>query len=388
MKLALVHDYLAQDGGAERVLHALHEIWQAAPIFFLFHDRGKFPHFMAADVRESFIARVPFGRKKYQWLLPLMPIATERHNLHEFDVVISSTSAFAKGVLTRPETLHISYCHTPTRYLWTDTHEYIAELKYNRVIKAFLPRLIHRLRLWDKMSADRVDHFIANSDTVRQRIAKYYRRDADIIYPPVDTRQFRVAPEPGDYFAAGGRLVPYKRFDLVVQVFNRLRWPLKIFGIGPELEPLRAAARDNIQFLGRIDDREKAGLLSRAKAFIHPQVEDLGITPIESMASGRPVIAYPVGGATETVIPGVTGVFFKVQTWESLLDAVLHFDERAWDSARIREHALRFSADRFKLQIERYVEDRYEEFQRGLNQCRMPLYHKNIETLKHENILA
>src|SRR3989338_5343843 len=267
MKVALVHDYLSQDGGAERVLKAFHDIWPEAPIFVLFHDKRKIRDFDDAHIRQSFLAKMPFGKTKYQWYLPWMPLATERHNLHDFDVVISSTSAFAKGVLTRPETLHISYCHTPTRYLWTDTHEYIAELKYNRVIKAFLPRLIHRLRLWDKMSADRVDHFLANSRTVQHRIQKYYRRDADIIYPPVDTRQFRVAPEPGDYFAAGGRLGPYKRFDLVVQVFNRLRWPLKIFGIGPELEPLRAAARDNIQFLGRIDDREKAGLLSRAKAF-------------------------------------------------------------------------------------------------------------------------
>jgi len=373
MRLALVHDYLAQDGGAERVLQAFHELWPDAPIFVLFYDRERLPYFADGDVRESFIGRVPFGRKKYQWLLPLMPLATERHNLHDFDVVLSSTSAFAKGVLTRPETLHISYCHTPTRYLWTDTHEYIAELKYNRVIKAFLPRLIHRLRLWDKMSADRVDYFIANSDTVRQRIAKYYRREADIIYPPVDTDKFRLAPLPGDYFAAGGRLVPYKRFDLLIQVFNRLRWPLKIFGTGPEEEPLRAVARDNIQFLGRIDDQEKADLLSRAKAFIHPQVEDLGITPVESMASGRPVIAYPVGGARETVVPGLTGVFFNEQTWESLLDCVLHFDETAWEPERIRVHALRFSAERFKSQIQQYVEDRYEEFKRGLNQCRMPL---------------
>lgn len=380
MKLALVHDYLAQDGGAERVLQAMHEVWPAAPIFVLFYDRARVPQFARATVHESFIARLPWGRKKYQWWLPLMPMATEKHNLHEFEVVISSTSAFAKGVLTRPETLHLSYCHTPTRYLWTDTHEYIAELKHSRLIKAFLPRLIHRLRLWDKMSADRVDYFIANSDTVRQRIAKYYRREADIIYPPVDTHQFQLAPELGNYFAAGGRLVPYKRFDLLIQVFNRLRWPLKIFGTGPDFEPLRAAARANIQFLGRIDDDAKARLLAQAKAFIHPQVEDLGITPIESMAAGRPVIAYPAGGATETVIPGLTGVFFKAQTWESLLDAVLHFDERAWDPARIREHAQRFSAANFKDRIQRYVADRYEEHQQGFNQCRMPLIHTSLAT--------
>lgn len=374
MKLALVHDYLAQDGGAERVLQAFHEMWPEAPLFVLFHHRQKLPQFARADVRESFIAKLPFGRTKYQWYLPLMPIATERHNLHGFDVVLSSTSAFAKGVLTRPETLHISYCHTPTRYLWTDTHEYIADLPYNPLIKVMLPRLIHTMRLWDKMSVDRVDHFIANSDTVRQRIEKYYRRDSGVVYPPVDTHRFGVAAEIGDYFVTGGRLVPYKRMDIVIQAFNRLRWPLKIFGTGPELDRLRELSRPNIHFLGKIDDDEKAKLLAHAKAFIHPQFEDLGITPIESMASGRPVIAYGMGGVTETVIPGKTGVFFYHQTWEALLDTLLHFDERAWDPTRIREHALRFSADRFKAQMRRYVEDRYEEFQRGLQQCRIPLH--------------
>ncbi len=373
MKIALVHDYLSQDGGAERVLKAFHDLWPEAPIFVLFHDKEKLKGFENADIRQSFIAKLPLGKKKYQWYLPWMPLATERHNLHEFDVVLSSTSAFAKGVLTRPDTLHISYCHTPTRYLWTDTHEYIADLKYNRFIKAMLPRLIHRMRLWDKMSVDRVDHFIANSDTVRQRIFKYYRRESDILYPPVDTHQFHPTKEIGDYFISGGRIVPYKRFDLLVQAFNRLKLPLKIFGTGPEIERLKALAKPNIEFLGRVNDEEKAELLSRAKAFIHPQVEDLGITPIEAMAAGRPVIAYPVGGVTETVIPGKTGVFFPTQTWEAILDAVIHFDAGAWDSEEIRAHAQKFGVERFKDQMRRYVEDRYDEFRQGLEQCRMPL---------------
>ncbi|MEK7084330.1 MAG: glycosyltransferase [Patescibacteria group bacterium] len=373
MRIALVHDYLSQDGGAERVLARFHEIWPDAPIFVLFHDTEKISGFENADIRESFIAKLPFGRTRYQWYLPWMPLATERHNLHEFDVVLSSTSAFAKGVLTRPDTLHISYCHTPTRYLWTDTHEYIADLKYNRIVKSFLPRLIHRLRIWDKMSVDRVDYFIANSDTVRQRILKYYRRESGIIYPPVDTDRFFISKNIGDYFVAGGRLVPYKRFDLLVQAFNRLKLPLKIYGDGPEVASLKSRARPNIEFLGRISDTEKAALLSGARAFIHPQVEDLGITPIEAMASGRPVIAYGAGGVTETVIPGETGIFFHEQSWESLLDAVLHFNPMNWDSGKIRDHAMRFSAERFKESIERTVRDRYEEFQRGLNQCRLDI---------------
>ncbi len=373
MRIALVHDYLSQDGGAERVLKAFHELWPDAPLFVLFHDKHKIGGFEKAEVRESFISKLPLGKKRYQWYLPWMPLATERHNLHEFDVVLSSTSAFAKGVLTRPDTLHISYCHTPTRYLWTDTHEYIAELKYNKAIKAFLPRIIHRLRLWDKMSVDRVDQFIANSDTVRQRILKYYRRESDIIYRPVDTQQFAVSDEIGDYFVSGGRLVSYKRFDLLIEAFNRLQIPLKIFGTGPDLERLKSHAKPNITFLGRVSDEEKAQLLSRAQAFLHPQVEDLGITAVEAMAAGRPVIAYPVGGVTETVIPGKTGVFFKQQTWESILDTVLHFDPLAWDGDEIRQHAERYSTARFKEQMRKYVEDRYEDFRQGLEQCRMPL---------------
>lgn len=369
MKIALVHDYLAQDGGAERVLHAFHEVWPDAPIFVLFHDKKKFPQFKQAQVRQSFIAHMPFGKSHYRWYLPWMPLATERHDMNDFDIVLSSTSAFAKGVITRPDTLHLSYCHTPTRYLWTDTHKYISDLKHNKLIKAGLPRLIHKLRLWDKSSVDRVDHFIANSRTVRGRIQKYYRRDSEVIYPPVNIDTFHISPQIGSYFVSGGRIVAYKRFDILVQVFNRLGWPLKIFGDGPELEKLQKHAKRNIQFLGRISEKEKAELLSRAKAFIHPQIEDLGITPIESMASGRPVIAYGGGGVTETVIPGKTGVFFYKQNWESLMNALMTFDPHAWNSEEIREWAKRFDVQEFKKRIKRCVDDRYDDFRQGLEQC-------------------
>lgn len=372
MKIALVHDYLSQDGGAERVLKAFHDIWPEAPIFVLFHERGKVQGFEQAKIKQSFIGKIPLAKKRYQWFLPWMPLATERHNLHDFDVVLSSTSAFAKGVLTRPDTMHICYCHTPTRYLWTETHEYIAELKYNRAVKALLPRLIHRLRMWDKMSTDRVDHFLTNSNTVRQRIEKYYRRKSDILFPGVELDQFHIGNPMGDYFLAGGRIAAYKRFDLLIQAFNRLQYPLKIFGTGPRWwNNIQKTAKPNIEFLGRISEQEKITLMSRAKAFVHPQVEDLGITPIEAMASGCPVIAYGVGGVTETVIPGKTGVFFYEQTWEALVDTLLGFDARAWDREAIREHAMKFSAAEFKLRVKRYVEDRYEEFQRGLNQCQI-----------------
>lgn len=375
MRVALIHDYLAQDGGAERVLKALHEVWPEAPIFVLFHDAKKIPYLNQAHIKESWLSKMPWIKSHFQWYLPWMPHATEQYNLKDFDVVISSTSAFAKGVIIYPHTLHISYCHTPTRYLWSDTHDYLAELRYNRVIKAFLPRIFHRLRLWDQLSANRVDHFVANSKTVEQRIQKYYRRTSSVIYPPVDTDIFSITQTIENYFVAGGRLVPYKRIDLVVQVFNRLKYPLKIFGIGPELKKLQRLAKPNIEFLGRITDEEKSDLFARAQAFIHPQLEDAGVTPLESLASGRPVIAYQAGGAAETIAQGETGVLFPKQSWESLLDAVLHFNKEGWDSAHIREQAQKFNTHSFKQTMKRYVEDRFEEFNKGFHQPTLLSYH-------------
>lgn len=368
MKIALVHDYLAQDGGAERVLKAFHELWPEAPIFVLFHDKKKITGFKQATIEESFLSRFPFIKSRFQWYLPLMPLATERYNLEDFDVVISSTSAFAKGVLTGPNTLHISYCHTPARYLWSDAHHYIDDLPHNWFIKAVLPRFISRMRLWDKMSADRVDYFIANSHTVQKRIQKYYRRESLVIHPPVQMNDFHISEQIGNYYIAGGRLVPYKYLDMVVHTFNRLKWPLIIFGTGPEYWRLRTIAKPNITFVGRISEAEKSKLLSNARAFIHPQIEDFGITALESMASGRPVIAYAEGGATETVIPDETGVFFYEQNWEALMNTLLHFDTKNWDSHKIREHAAKFDCSQFKEQIHTHVFDRFEEFTRGLRQ--------------------
>ena len=370
MKIALVHDYLSQDGGAERVLLALQNIWPDAPTYVWFYNKNNFEGtFENKDIRTSFIQKLPFGKTRYQWYLPFLPMATERHDLSEFDVVISSASSFAKGIITRPETLHICYCHTPTRYLWSDTHEYIENLRYNRFIKrVVIPPVIGRLRLWDQLSTTRVDHFIANSKTVRQRIWKYYRRESKVIHPPVDLTHLKPTATIGDYFVTGGRLVPYKKFDLVIKVFNRLKLPLKIFGTGPELGHLKKTARPNIEFLGKITDKEKAELLARAQAFIHPQIEDFGITPIESMAAGRPVIAFARGGATETVIDGITGTLFHHQDWEELLNVVLHFDSATFDPETIRRHALQFGIEQFQEQIQQLVNDRYIEFQKGIFQ--------------------
>jgi glycosyltransferase involved in cell wall biosynthesis len=363
MKIALVHDYLTQDGGAERVLRAMHRMWPDAPIFVLAHDREAVEGFTDALVRESFLAKLPFGRKKYHWYLPLMPFATERHNLHGFDVVLSSSSAFAKGVLTRPETLHISYCHTPARFLWTDTHEYIAGLRKGFFVKTALPRLVHKLRLWDSLSTNRVDTFIANSETIQRRIRKYYRRESTVIYPPVSITLPQKKSVEKKYFVAGGRLVGYKRLDIVIKAFNRLHVPLVIFGTGPEHKRLRRLARPHIQFVGRITDQKKAELLAGAEAYIHPQIEDFGITALESMAVGRPVIAYRAGGALETVIEGKTGIFFDMQNWESLLHAVIHFNAHVWDTEELQAHAERFSEIHFATNLRQFVEEAFRKHQ-------------------------
>ncbi len=361
MKLALVHDYLMQDGGAEKVLDTLHGLWPASPIYTLLFDPKKLPTFKGRDVRTSFLERLPLGRRKYQWYLPLMPTATEHYDLCEFDVVISSTSAFAKGVITRPGALHICYCHTPTRYLWSDTHSYVNELRVPAVVKMILPPMLSRLRLWDRQAADRVDLFVANSQTVADRIKKYYGRESVVIHPPVDTHRFSIDKRPKKYFLTGGRLVAYKRYDMVIEAANRTGIPLKIFGSGPVERELRKQAKGNVQFLGRVSDSEQAKLYAGARAFIHPQEEDFGITPVESMAAGRPVIAYRKGGATETVQEGLSGEFFDEQSWEELADHMIRFKESDWNPMAIKTYAERFSRKRFEQEILAYVQEQWKQ---------------------------
>lgn len=366
MKIALVHDYLIQDGGAERVLQVFQQMWPDAPTYALLHDPKRIgPAFDGKDIRTSFLQHWPLALKRYKWFLPLMPAATEHHDLAGYDVVLSSTSAFAKGVITRPDTLHLCYCHTPTRYLWSDTHSYVSELNVPSPVKKLIPLLLSRLRAWDRMAADRVDRFIANSETVRRRIAKYYQRDSDVINPPVETARFSIAPQVGDYYVAGGRLVAYKRFDIVVQAFNKLGKKLIIFGEGPEYAKLRAAAKPNIEFAGKVSEADKAELYRKAVAYLHPQEEDFGITAVEAMASGRPVIAYRKGGATETVIEGETGVFMDEQSWEELANQVIRFRPEDFDPAAIRAHALSFDAENFKEKLMAFVEAEYRKFQAG-----------------------
>ncbi len=314
--------------------------------------------FKDKDVRVSPIQNLPFGRKKYRWYLPLMPSAIERFDLSEFDLVISDSSAYAKGVITRPETTHISYIHSPTRYLWSDTYTYLENLTGGeRLVKKILPFVLTWLRQWDVNAAKRPDYLISNSNFVSKRIKNYYFRDPEkVIFPPVETKDLYVSDkdEVGDYFLIMSRFRPYKKVDLAIKAFNKLKIPLKVVGSGND-KYLKKIAGDNIEFLGFVSEKKKAKLLSQAKAFIHPQKEDFGITAVESMASGRPVIAYKRGGALDTVVEGKTGLFFKEQTWEHLAEKVINFDEHKFNPKEIRKHALKFSKENFKKEIKDFV---------------------------------
>ena len=257
MKVALVHDHLAQDGGAEKVLKALSDLYPEAPIYTLLYDKKNVDkYFKDKVIRTSIIQRLPGGVKHYQWYMPFMPMAVEFFDLRDFDVVVSDASAFAKGVITSPNTLHICYCHTPTRYLWDYTHQYINELNFNKYFKKIISLVLNKIRIWDRVAADRVDVFIANSKTVQGRIRKYYNHNSTVIYPPINLDLFRLSEELGDYYLIGGRLAPYKRVDIVVEAFNKLDKKLKIFGDGVDIDRLKklAGGNERIEFLGRINE--------------------------------------------------------------------------------------------------------------------------------------
>ncbi len=370
MKLALVHDHLIQDGGAERVLDVFAGMYPEASIYTLLYDEKKMGHLFSKEkVKTSFLQNWPGSLTHYQWFLPFMPTATESYDLMDYDVVLSSCSAMAKGVISRSNTLHFCYCHTPTRYLWSDTHRYLEELKYNRLIKKFIPTVLTNLRTWDQIAANRVDYFIANSKNVADRIKKYYRRDSIIIHPPVETDKFFISDKIGNYFLTGGRLVAYKRFDIAIKAFNRLGIPLKIFGTGPEEENLKKMAKGNIEFLGKIDFEELKLQYSKAIAFVHPQIEDFGITAVESMASGRPTIAFAAGGACETVVEGKTGTFFEDQTWESLADTVARFKPDEFNPQQIKDYAQQFGVERFKSEINTLIQTEWEKLKNSQIKC-------------------
>jgi glycosyltransferase involved in cell wall biosynthesis len=371
MRVALIHDHLAQDGGAEKVLKILADMFPEAPIYTLLYEKKNADkYFKNRHIETSVIQKFPGGIKHYQWYMPFMPMAVEFFDLREYDLVISDTSSFAKGVITSTDTLHICYCHTPTRYLWDYTHQYINELKYNKFFKKIISLVLNYVRIWDKQAADRVDTYIANSKAVKERIKKYYRCDSVVIYPPVEIDKFQIADgeeknsDSDRYFLIGGRLAPYKRMDIVIEAFKRNGKKLKIFGDGVDRARLEEIANGNknIEFLGRVDDREKAKLYSHCLAFLNPQEEDFGITVIEAMASGRPVIAFSRGGAKETVLEGKTGLFFHEQTSGAIVKIVDKFYNYSWQPEEIRKQAEKFSVSKFKKELNDFIDLEYGKF--------------------------
>jgi glycosyltransferase involved in cell wall biosynthesis len=359
MKIALVHDYINQYGGAERVLEAFMDMYPEAPVYTLISDLSKMPErFRHVDIRNSFIQSIPFSKKFYKHMINLFPLAVEQFDLREYDVILSTSSAFAKGVITNPNQLHISYCHTPMRYVWDLYHQYMNEDIKNPLFKLVLPMLLHRIRIWDQVSSRRVDHFIANSKNVSKRILKYYGRPSQVIYPPVNFEQYHISDQIQDYFLIVSRLLPYKRVDMVIEAFNQLKKPLVIIGDGYDRKRLESLAGPHITFLGYQSDETIAQYYSQCQAFIMAGEEDFGITPLEAQASGRPVIAYRKGGSLETVIEGETGLFFNEQKPSSLLNTLEKFSVKDFNSNTIRNHALSFSTPRFKQEINAFIQQK------------------------------
>lgn len=363
MKIALVHDYLIQYGGAERVLECFTELFPYAPIYTLVYDEetthGKFKN---RRIHTSFLQKLPFSRRQHRLFPPLMPIAIEEFDFSRYDIVLSDSSSYAKGIITRPETLHICYMHTPMRYAWDDCQRYTQEFYFPSLIKKLVPFAMNPIRLWDKISSERPDKIIANSAFVAERIWKYYRRTADIIHPPVSTDMFFSEKTIGDYFLMVGRMIAYKRHDIVIEAFNKLGLPLKIIGRGPDVRKLKQSAKPNIEFLERVSDEELAHHYARCKAFIFPQEEDFGIVAIEAFASGRPVIAYRGGDIRHHLKEGISGLFFEQQTAEDIMSAVRKFDTMQFDPERIRTESLQFDKKHFKDTIKKYVETALTEF--------------------------
>lgn len=362
MRLAIIADWLPTFGGAEHVIAEFHSLWPEAPIFTTVTRRGHLGPLDQADIRESTLQFWYRITKRHEILLPWMPRAIEAIDLRAFDVVISSSHAVSKGVIPPSSAVHVCYCHTPMRYAWEMEEEYLRDFRVPRLLRRPVKRMLRRLRRWDLTTAKRVDIFVANSTTTQERIARVYGRESVVVPPPVDERFFfhplPSAEERKGFFAIG-RLVPYKRFDLLIEAANALKLPLTIAGTGRDIARLKALAGPTVHMIGFVPDADLPDLYSRARALLLPQIEDAGVVPIEAQACGTPVIALRRGGVLDTVREQVTGIFFEEQTADSLRDALQRFERATFDHAVIREHARQFSCGRFRAQMSAIVRDAF-----------------------------
>lgn len=360
MRIALVHEFLNTWGGGEYVLKVFSEIYPEAPIYVINYDKKIVDEFLPGrKIIPSFLQNFPGMPKSFKYWLPFMPRAIESFDLSGYDVVLSDSSAYAKGAITKGKTKHICYLHTPTRYLWSDRESYIksAPIPLPLIGQPIVKLIVKFLQKWDLKAANRADYLIANSKYIAERTRKFYRRNPDeVLFPPVDCSRFKISKEIGDYFLVVGRQEPYKRTDLAIKAANVLGIKLKVVGGGTKLDALKKIAGPTVEFTGRVSNEELVDLYSKCIAFIFPPLEDAGITPLETMASGRPVIAYDKGGALESVVAGITGEFFNEQTVESLVEVLKNFDESKYDPQKIRAHAEKFDIRQFQSRVKSVVE--------------------------------
>lgn len=374
INIGVVADWLVTYAGAERVLSEMFDIFPDAELYsivdFLSDEAREYFHNKKA--KTTFIQDLPFAKSKYQNYLPLMPLAIEQLDVSRHDIILSSSHAVSKGVLTGPDQLHISYVHSPIRYAWDLQHQYLKESGLDHGVKGIIAKwLLHKIRIWDYRTASGVNHFVANSKFIARRINKVYGRTADVIYPPVDVKRFTLNENKKDYFVTASRLVPYKRVDLIVEAFSHMPdKQLVVIGDGSDMKKIKAKATANIEILGYQPNSVMEEYMTNAKAFIFAAEEDFGITPVEAQACGTPVIAFGKGGALETVRPlGVnmpTGMFFEQQNISSLISAVNLFTENQelFEPANCRANALKFSVERFKNEMNNYVSQKWKDFQK------------------------
>lgn len=373
MNIGIVADWLVTYAGAERVIKEIIDLYPESELYSVidFLSDNSRRHFRNKKAKTTFIQNLPFSEKKYQKYLPLMPLAIEQLDVSSHDIILSSSHAVAKGVLTGPDQLHISYVHSPIRYAWDLQHQYLREAFLDKGIKGILAKvLLHKMRLWDYRTSNGVDHFVANSNFIARRIKKVYGRTSDVIYPPVDVERFKLCENKEDFYFTASRLVPYKRIDLIVEAFSAMPdKKLVVIGDGSDMEKVKSKAAKNIEILGYQPDSVVEDCMRKAKAFVFAAEEDFGITPVEAQACGTPVIAFGKGGALETVRPyGVenpSGVFFEQQTVESIIKAVEEFSSK-YDTFRpidCRDNALRFSTIKFQENMRNYVQEKWDEFQ-------------------------
>ncbi|MBC7286612.1 MAG: glycosyltransferase [Armatimonadetes bacterium] len=368
MRLAIVHDYLVQGiRGAERVVLEMHRCYPDAPIYTLLFDPQRMgPPWDELDVRPSWLQSLPGALRLYKSLYFLMPLGIEWMRIAECDVVLSSSSAWAKNVRPPRGALHVCYCYTPARFLWHWAREYVRTLRLSAPSRWLVQATLPPLRWWDRRGTGRVHAFIAISKTVQERIRRYYRRESFLVYPPVDTERFTLsAAEPDDYYLVVSALNPYKRVDLAIEACNRLGVRLKIVGDGPEFERLAKMAGPTVEMIGKVPDEELPELYAKCRAFLMPQEEDFGIAAVEAQACGRPVVAYAAGGALETVIDGGTGVLFPEQTAECMAQAIRKLDSIDISPQACRQNADRFNTQRFRAELTGLISELWERWTRG-----------------------